>query len=55
VALPPKATAGVQFSPVPLEAEVPPGYAPLVAVVATPPHGPVAVRQGPASSPEGTR
>jgi subtilisin family serine protease len=54
VTLPPKATIGLQFSPVPLEADVPPGYAPLVEVVATPPHGPAATRRGPASPAGGT-
>jgi hypothetical protein len=54
VIMPPNATIGLQFSPVPLRAAVPPGYAPLVDVVATPPHGPSAVRQGPAASAGGT-
>jgi subtilisin family serine protease len=54
VIMPPNATIGLQFSPVPLRAAVPPGYAPLVDVVATPPHGPSAVRQGPAASVGGT-
>jgi hypothetical protein len=55
VTLPPKATVGLQFSPVPLEVDVPPGYAPLVEVVATPPHGPAATRRGPASHAGGTQ
>jgi hypothetical protein len=49
VTLPPKASIGLQFSPVPPDVEVPPGYAPLVDVVATPRHGPAATRRGAAS------
>jgi hypothetical protein len=47
--LPPHATLGLQFSPVPAEAEIPADYAPLVDVLATPARGPVARRRGLAS------
>jgi subtilisin family serine protease len=45
VVLPPGGTVGLQFSPVPPEADLPPEYAPLVEVVADPHSGPVSSRR----------
>lgn len=55
VAVPPHASVGLQFSPVPPQVEMPAGYAPLVNVVVTPPDGPGAVRQGAVWASGGTR
>ncbi len=55
VTVPPGGSVGLQFSPVPLEVDLPEGYAPLVDVVLTPPSGPRAMRQAPVWAPGGTR
>ncbi|UCF40804.1 MAG: S8 family serine peptidase [Gemmatimonadota bacterium] len=46
IRLAPSASVGLQFAPVPLDFELPEGFAPLVEVRAKPVTGPVAIRRG---------